>query len=77
MINKDFLKQVFANDKRLLKLSELRTVNVPKFDELSVKNVYPQIQEDKQVMKYFPDKYPNGRVADRIYMFNILITIRP
>ena len=47
MINKDFLKQVFANEKRLLKLSELRTVNVPKYDELSVKNVYPTIQEDK------------------------------
>ena len=32
MINKDFLKQVFANEKSLLKMSELRAVNVPKFD---------------------------------------------
>ena len=44
MINKDFLKQVFANDKRLMKLSELKPVNVPKFDELSVKNIYPKIK---------------------------------
>ena len=40
MMNKDFLKQIFANEKKLMKLSELKTVNVPKYDELSVKNVY-------------------------------------
>ena len=27
------------------------------------------------VAKYFPDKYPKGRVCDREYMFNIVNTL--
>lgn len=77
MFNKDFLKQVFANEKKLMKLSDLRTVVVPKFDELSVKNMFSLIQQDADVMVYFPDKYPKGREPDRSYTFNILHTVRP
>ena len=57
MLNKYFLKAVLADQKRLLKLSELRTVNVPKFDELSVKNIFPLIRQDAEVMLYFPDSF--------------------
>ena len=77
MINKDFLKLIFAEKKQLLPLIELRSVSVPKYDELSVKNVYPHIQKDPQLMMYFPDSYPKGREPDRTYMFNILHTKRP
>ena len=41
MINKDFLKQVFDGQKRLLGMNEVRRVNVPHYDELSVKNLWP------------------------------------
>ena len=37
MINKDYLKLIFQEKKKLLKNAELRTVKMPKFDELSVK----------------------------------------
>ena len=77
MINKDFLKQVLASEKSLLKMSELRSINVPKFDELSVKNIYPKIKDDLKVHKYFPDRYPEGRVPDRTYTFNVYNTIYP
>ena len=50
MINKDFLKAVLSDQKKLLKLNELRCVAVPKFDELSVKNIFPLIMQDKSVM---------------------------
>ena len=76
MFNKDFFKAVLADQKRLLKLSELRTVNVPKFDELSVKNIFPLIRQDAEVMLYFPDSYPKGREPDRTYTFNFLNTLR-
>ena len=76
MFNKDFLKAVLADQKRLLKLSELRTVNVPKFDELSVKNIFPLIRQDAEVMLYFPDSYPKGREPDRNFTFNVLNTLR-
>ena len=40
-INKDFLKQVMAEQKDLLPMARVRTVNVPLYDELSVRKFYP------------------------------------
>ena len=77
MINKDFLKEVFAEDKDLLELKEVRWINVPLFDELSVIKIWPMTKENKQIMKYFPTKMPKNRVPDREYYFNILNTFQP
>ena len=77
MINKDFLKEVFAEEKDLLELKEVSWINVPLFEELSVINIWPMTKEDKQIKKYFPDKLPKGRVPDREYFFNILNTFQP
>jgi len=41
MINKDFLKQVLKEEKKLLSLKEVKYVNVPHYDELSVKRFWP------------------------------------
>ena len=77
MMNKDHLKAILADEKKLLKLSELRCVSVPKYDELSVQRIFPMIQNDPLVMKYFPDEYQKNRYPDRTYTFNVLNTIRP
>ena len=36
----DYLKEIFNNKKTLLKQSEIKTIDVIKYDELSVKNLY-------------------------------------
>ncbi len=36
-VNKDFLKQVFTEEKKLLQKRAVATVEVPRYDELSVK----------------------------------------
>ena len=77
MINKDFLKEVFAEDKELLDLKNVKWINVPLYDELSVVNIWPMTKENKQIMMYFPNKLPKGRVPDREYFFNILNTFQP
>ena len=74
MINKDFLKQVFANEKSLLRLDQVRRINVPLYDELSVGNLWPMFKDDAQFMKYFPNKLAQGRLPDREYFFNIMNT---
>ena len=51
-------------------------VTVPKYDELSVKNVWPMIKADPDLMKFFPDKLPKGRLPDREYTFNVLNTLK-
>ena len=47
MVNKDFLKDVLGGKKSLLSISEIRCVCVPKFDELSVKGIYPLFKGDE------------------------------
>ena len=43
MINKDFLKQVFSEEKKLLEISNVKFINVPHYDELSVKRFWPRM----------------------------------
>ena len=76
MVNKDFLKAVFMEEKGLLKLSEVKFKNVPFYDELAVKKIWPDVQKDPEVMFYMPSKLPKGRVPDREYMFNVLNTVK-
>lgn len=45
MIDKQFLKDVLAGKKDLLLMDDVKFVNIPKFDELSVKNLYKRAIE--------------------------------
>ena len=46
-VNKDFPKQVFAGEKMLLKKKAVTTIEVPHYDELSVKALWPQLAGDE------------------------------
>ena len=76
MINKDFLKAVFAEEKDLLKLAEVKFKHVPLYDELSVVALWPPMQKDVEFMRYMPSKLPKGRIPDREYFFNVLNTLK-
>ena len=54
-VTKDFFKEVLASKKELLALSEVALINVPFYDELSVRRLWPEMQEDEEFMRYFPD----------------------
>ena len=77
MMTKDFLKQVLSGKKRLLKMSEVKFINVPRFEELSIKNLFPHLKNDSAFMMFLPDKYPKGHPPDREYFFNVLNTLNP
>jgi hypothetical protein len=76
MLNKDFLREVFIEKKGLLKLTEVKWRNVPFYDELAVKRIWPEVQKDPDVMYYMASKLPKGRVPDREYLFNVLNTVK-
>ena len=40
-MNKDFLKEVLSEKKKLLELNSVKRINVPKYDELSVLSSWP------------------------------------
>ena len=46
MVNKDFLKEVLAGKKQLLKKADVRSVQVPQYDELSVRRLWPDLRKD-------------------------------
>ena len=74
MLNKDFLKEVFINQKKLLRLDQVKRICVPLYDELAVIKLWPMMKNDEEVVKYFPTKMAKGRVPDREYFFNIVNT---
>ena len=77
MMTKDFLRQVLAEEKDFIKMEGLRTINVPHFDELSVKNIFPKFQQDPAVMRFLPNRLPKGKLPEREYFFNVLNTVNP
>ena len=75
MFLRDFAKEVFQVKKKLLKLSEVKLIQVTKYDVLSVKNLYNKFLTLDGMAEYFPSKYPKGRICDREYMFNVANTL--
>ena len=75
MCTKPFLKAVLQGTKTLIKLDKVRFVQVPIYDELSVKNLYSKFLELYETSNYFPDHYASGRQCNRDYFFNITNTL--
>ena len=71
MVNHDFLKMVLAGKKQLMPLKDVKWVQVPKFEELSVETVMKVMKNDETFMSYFPDRLPKGRNPGREYTWNI------
>ena len=58
-----------------MSLDDVKRVNMPFYDEISVREMWPQMQGNLEFMLYFPSKFPKGRLPDRTYFFNIMATI--
>jgi hypothetical protein len=65
------------NEKKVLKESDVKQIIVPKYDELSVKNLQLQVFDDPLVKDYFPDMNDNKRTIDRTFFYNVLNTVYP
>ena len=76
MLNKDFLKEILAGERALLRLDQVRRISVPMYDELAVIKLWPMMKADEKLMQYFPKKLAKGRVPDRDYFFNVLNTFQ-
>jgi hypothetical protein len=76
MLNKDFMKQLLVEEKKLLELRQVVHCSVPKYDELSVKKFWPLMQKDAGFMLYMPNPTPDGRLPEREYFWNVLNTLQ-
>ncbi len=71
------MRDVLSEKKKLMKVNEARYINMPKYDELSVRNIFPKFIDDPLVMMYLQDEYPKDRFPDRQYFFTVLNTVHP
>ena len=61
MITAPFLKQVLKGEKKLQKAGNMNICNPPRYDEISVVQLYEKCMELPEMKDYFPDAYPKGR----------------
>ena len=77
MASKEWIRMIFAGEKKLLKLSQLKPVNVGNYPELSVKKLYTEFATRKTVEPYMPPKLMKGRQIDKVYFWNCVHTLHP
>ena len=76
-VTKDFLKLVFAGKKDLIPLAQVRPINVPRYDELSVSGLILEVMSQKDLAKFFPEQRTKADLPDREYFFSVINTIEP
>ena len=59
----------------MLKISELKDLNVPKYPEISIQNLWEKFKNQDDVMRYFPD-YTETQQPERKYLIDVLKTIK-
>ena len=77
LVTKDFLKEVLTGKKQLLKKAHVKQVEVPHYDELSVRRLWPEMKKDAEFLSFFPTKFPKDKGPPRDYFFNVLNTVHP
>jgi len=71
---KEWIRMILAGEKKLLKLSELKPVEVGHYPELCVKRLYAEFADRPTVKPYMPPKLQKGKTCDRRYFFNVIHT---
>lgn len=76
-VTKDFLKEVFAGRKHLVPCAQIRPIDVPRYDELSVVTLIKDVMSQASLAKFFPEQKTHADLPDREFFFNIINTTEP
>jgi len=76
-ITKDFLKEIFAGRKHLVPCSQIRPINVPRYDELSVVTLIKDVMAQPSLAQFFPEQKTHADLPDHEFFFNIINTTEP
>ena len=61
----------------MLPITEVNWINMPRYDELSVLQIMPEVEKFPEVMRYFPNNVRKVHDMNRVYFFNVLNTVVP
>ena len=76
-INKEFIRDVLTDKKKLLLMNSVKMIKVPKFPELNVRDILEDLSDDENVMMHLPFSNNHKKPIDRDYFFNIVNTLLP
>ena len=72
-----FLRDILADKKSHLKQNEVIRLDIPNYQELSVKNLYEDAMKDPVLSKYLPTKEQlSNKLPEREFFFGVLCTLR-
>jgi hypothetical protein len=72
-----FLRDILSGEKQALKQNEVVTLEVPFYEELSVKNMYDDAMGDETLVNYLPSKKQlSGKLPERHFFFAIISTLK-
>ena len=72
-----FIRAILQGKKKVFKSTEVLKINVPRYEELSVKNLYKDVMTDPQVSEYLPDlEQASNKLPEREFFFTILGTVK-
>ena len=72
-----FMRDVLSEAKLCLKQNEVNRMEVPCYQEISVKNLYEDAIKDEVLAKYLPTKEQlAGRLPEREFFFGLLCTLK-
>ena len=72
-----YLQQIMAEEKLFFRETEIKSLNVPLWPELSVKRIFPAAERIIRFGRYIPDDWTADKKTERNFFWSILITIAP
>ena len=71
------MRDIFAEKKLHLKQNEVIRLDIPAYQEISVKNLYEDALKDPMLSKYLPTKEQlSNKLPEREFFFGVLFTMR-
>jgi hypothetical protein len=72
-----FLRDILSEEKRHLKQNEVIQLEVPSYQELSVKALYDDAMNEPTLKKYLPSRQQlSGKLPERDFFFGVLCTLK-
>ena len=72
-----FMRDILSEAKSFLRQNEINRMEVPCYQEISVKNLYEEAIKYQILAKYLPSKEQlSGRLPEREFFFGLLCTLR-
>ena len=72
-----FMRDILSDRKLHLKQNEVIRLEIPAYEEISVKNLYPDAMQDPVLSRYLPTKEQlSNKLPERDFFFGVLCTLR-